>query len=224
MIKKVKYSLSKFYFEFLNLIYNQKCLICNCGKDNVLLCKTCAKDVEYLSCFAHRIYKKIPIYSAGIYDGIIKKLIHKLKFQHKKIAAKVLAQILFNYFKKCDFKNEFIICYPQGFYLRNSKRGYNQVELIVKEFSKLSKIKYIDNLILKTKYTKPQYKAKNKQKNIKDSFKINEKYLEKINNKTLLIIDDITTSGATLNEIINMFFKKNINDIICLTVAKSKNS
>ena len=93
--------------------------------------------------------------------------------------------------------------------------------LIVKEFSKLTNFEINKKLIKKIKYTKPQYKAKNRHKNIKNSFKINEKEIKNIKNKTILLIDDITTSGATLEEIINLLLKYNINEIICLTIAKT---
>lgn len=207
--------------KFLNLIYNKKCLICANTKTDELLCKNCLKDVQFLSSFAHRIYKEIPIYSALVYDSAVKKLIHKLKFQHKKSASIPLAKLLFEYFNKLDLSNDFIICYPSGYYLRTLSRGYNPVFLIVKEFSKIAQIDYIKDLIIKTKYTKPQYKAKNKVKNIKGSFKIDKNKLKKLENKTILLIDDITTSGATINELIDTLKDFKINDIICLTLAKA---
>ncbi len=95
------------------------------------------------------------------------------------------------------------------------------MEIVSKQFSKLSKIKLEENVILKIKNTKPQYKAKNRQKNIKGSFKINPKKIPLLKNKTILLIDDITTTGATLNEIIDCFKSNNIDDIICLTISKA---
>lgn len=217
VIKKI---ISDIYESFLDLIYNQKCLICGCSKRNNLLCKNCLKEIDFLSCFAHRFYNKIPIYSAFKYKGNIRKIIHKLKFLHNKNASKVLAILLFEYFKKLNFNKEFIIIYPNSYYLKTFKRGYNPVFLIVKEFSKLSGFCYQKDFIKKIKPTKPQYKAKDRFKNIKDSFKINEKYIDKLKDKNILLIDDITTSGATINEILDKLLEYNLN-ITCLTVAKT---
>ena len=209
------------YENFLDLIYNKKCLICGCSKQDELLCKTCAKDIEYLSTYPHKIYENIPVYSVCLYKDTIKALIHKLKFNHRKSVSKVLAKMLFEYFKKIkDDSLEYIITFPPSFFLKSAQRGYNHMFLIAKEFSKLANIEINKNLIKKIKYTKPQYKVKARRKNIKDSFKINIGDFN-LKNKTILILDDIITSGATLEEIINCFKKVNIDNIICLTVSKS---
>ena len=210
------------YDNFLNMIYKKKCLICGCSKTDDLLCKTCLKDVQFLSYFAHKFYNRIPIYSAAIYDKNIKTLIQMLKFKHKKSASKPLSDILFSYFKKLNLKDDFIIVYPPSYFIKSAERGYNHMFLIAKHFSKLTGFEINKNLIKKIKPTKPQYKAKDRRKNIKGSFRINQKELLKLKDKKLLLIDDITTSGATLEEIINCFLELNFNNITCLTISKTK--
>ena len=217
----IKEFLNTIFNSFLDLIYNQKCLICGCSKVDNLLCKTCLKDVQFLSSFPHRIYKNIPIYSMSKYENIIKKLIHLLKFKHKKNSAKVLSQLLFDYYQKLDLKNDYILVYPSSFFLKSAWRGYEHMFLVIKEFSKLTNFEYKRDLIKKTKLTKPQYQVKDRHKNIKNSFKINEKYIDFLKDKNILLIDDITTSGATLEEIIDCFLTNNISNIICLTISKT---
>lgn len=207
--------------SFLNLIYNQKCLICNCSKVDNLLCKTCSKDVYYLSSFTQRIYKEIPIFCATNYKGTVKTLIQKLKFSHKKSASIPLAQILFNYFQKLDLKDNYIITYPPSNNLKSAIRGYNHMFLITKEFSKLTGFEINNKLVKKIKSTKPQYKAKNRHLNIKGSFIINKNEIKNLKDKKLLLIDDITTSGATLEEIINCLLETNFKNITCLTISKA---
>ncbi|MBQ8848105.1 MAG: ComF family protein [Candidatus Gastranaerophilales bacterium] len=221
MVWNFKNKISYLYNSFLDLIYTQKCIVCSCAKTNNFLCKTCAKDVEYLSCFAHRIYKGIPIYSMAKYNNVIKNLIHLLKFKHNKKAAKVLSYLFFEYYKKLNLNKDFIIVYPPSFYLKNLSRGYNHMFLITKEFCKLSNLDYKKDLIKKIKPTKPQYKAKNRHKNIENSFDINKKLIEKYKNKNILLIDDITTSGATLEEIVNCLLSYGFKNITCLTISKA---
>ena len=115
MFWNLKYIIKNIFNMFLDLIYKQKCLVCACAKDNEILCKTCAKNVDYLSTFPQRIYNNIPIFSMAKYDKTIKTLIHILKFKHNKLSAKVLAQLLFNYFQKLNLKEEYIIVYPESY-------------------------------------------------------------------------------------------------------------
>ena len=92
--------------------------------------------------------------------------------------------------------------------------------LIAREFSKYTGFKIEKKLIKKIKYTIPQYKAKNRIQNIKNSFKINQKYIDKYKNKNIILLDDITTSGATINEILDCLINKGFKKIICLTISK----
>ncbi|MBR3604501.1 MAG: ComF family protein [Candidatus Gastranaerophilales bacterium] len=207
--------------SFLNLIYNQKCLVCACSKTDDLLCKNCLKDIQYLSSFAQRFYKEIPIFCATNYQKTTKSLIRKLKFSHNKKASIPLTNILYTYFLKLNLTDEYIIIYPPSNYLKTSIRGYNHMYLIANAFSKLTNFKINKDLIKKTKPTKPQYKAKNRHLNIKDSFMVNKKYIEELKDKKLLLIDDITTSGATLEEIINVLLDVGLKNIICLTISKA---
>ena len=207
--------------KFLDLIYKQKCIVCSCVKTNNLLCKNCIKDVNFLSGFPHKIYKNTPIYSATCYITTIKKLIQLLKFSHKKKASIVLAELLYEYFKKLNIGNDFIVIYPNSYPLKTLSRGYEHMYLITKEFCNLTGFKLYKNAIKKIKYTPAQFEAKNRKANIKDSFKLNKKYIELLKLKPVLLIDDIITTGATIEEIINILKKEDINNIICLTVSKT---
>ena len=207
--------------KFLDLIYKNKCLVCSCAKTNSLLCKNCSKDVNFLSSYPHRIFNSVPVYSATLYDKTIKKLIQLLKFSHRKKASVVLAEILYRYFKNLNLKDDYILIYPDSFFIKNMTRGYEHMYLIVKEFSCLSGLKFFKHAILKVKNTTPQYKAKNRVKNIQGAFKINRKYINDLKQKSVLLIDDIITTGATIEEIINILKQEGVNDISVLTISKA---
>lgn len=129
---------------------------------------------------------------------------------------------MFTYFKKLNLEDDFIIIYPPSYFTKNLSRGYEHMFLIAKEFQKLTNFKIERKLLKKIKYTKPQYKAKNRHKNIKGSFDVNKDLILKYQNSNILLIDDITTSGATLNEIIDLLLNNGFSNITCLTVSKVK--
>ena len=104
--------------------------------------------------------------------------------------------------------------------LRQKERKYNHMDLVADEFSKLTKYKVIKNFVVRIKDTKKQYNLnKNeRRKNIKNAFELNlNKQIDK--NAKLLIIDDITSSGITFEEIIKTLKKQGYKNIIAISLA-----
>ncbi len=217
--------LTGIFEQFADLIYKQKCVVCGCSKTNEILCKNCLKTVHNLSPFAQRKVEGVNIFCACKYEGTVKNLITNFKFNGRKNAAIPCAQILYKYFtevvKSNDLdlnpKNALLICIPSH-RLRVLKRGYCHTELILKEFSNLSKIPYDLKIIKKVKNTLPQYKvrADKRAKNVSGAFKIAP---NRARGKTLILIDDITTTGATLFEAVSNLKKQKYDNIICFTLA-----
>ena len=217
--------LKSFFEQFADLIYKQKCVVCGCSKTNEILCKNCLKTVQNLSPFAQKKIEGVNIFCAFKYDGNIKILIRNFKFNRRKNAAIPSAKLLYDYFKKvCEQnnlnlnpQNAVITCVPSH-PLRVLKRGYCHTELISREFAKLSGIDTDFKIIKKVKNTLPQYKvrANQKAKNVRGAFKICPNHAQ---GKTLILIDDIVTTTATLFEIISNLQKNSYNDIICFTLA-----
>ena len=92
------------------------------------------------------------------------------------------------------------------------------MELVAEELSKMSGFKCNFDLIKRIKDTKPQYKLNRTERlqNLADAFVINKDLYK---GKTLLIIDDICTTGSTFEEMIKIFKANNINDIVCFSTS-----
>ena len=103
---------------------------------------------------------------------------------------------------------------------RQKERGYNQSELIAKEISKMLSIKIEKNIIKKLKNTPPQssLNKEQRQENIRGVYKVFN--IEKIENKNILIIDDIYTTGSTVNECSKMLRKAQPRKVDVLVLAK----
>ncbi len=209
------------FYYILNSIYKNNCCLCNSNKAVDFLCKSCAKTFNYLPYYSLNKIEGVNIYSCFLYEDNIKKLIHNYKFKNKKNLSFHFASFLYKYFNKLDIdKNNLIIVPVPSHKNRINKRGYDHILNIVKDFSKLSCLKYNDKLLIKIKDTKPQFSLNKKERkeNIKNSFNIN---LKEYKGENILIIDDIITTGSTLNEIINEFYKNKIYNINCLTLSKA---
>lgn len=118
-------------------------------------------------------------------------------------------------------KYDIIIVVPLS-WKRRLQRGYNQSQLIAEIISSILQIKIESRILYKTKNIVPQstLNKKERKENIKGAFKI--KNIEKIMNNKILIIDDIYTTGSTLNECSNLLRKNGIKkeNIGVLTLAK----
>jgi len=105
---------------------------------------------------------------------------------------------------------------------RKQERGYNQSELIAKEISKIIKVPIAKRALYKIKNTAPQstLNKKQREKNAKGVYKVNDNI--KLIDKKILIIDDIYTTGNTVNECAKTLIENGVKrtHIGILTIAK----
>ena len=101
---------------------------------------------------------------------------------------------------------------------KQKKRGYNQAELIARVLSDYWRIPVITNLVVRKKNTRPMKEivGTDRQNNLKKAFKLGSNDV-KLN--TIIIIDDIYTTGSTIDEIAKVCRKAGIVNIYFLTVS-----
>ena len=224
--------------KILNFIYPPVCGIC--GKlSSDFLCKKCEKILESEAVFGVDKYKKIERKKENIknnfndkkyfdehlyiflYQGIIRRIILKYKFQEESYLYKTFVNFLLkneNFFENIE-KYDTIVPVPIS-RKRLKSRGYNQSELIAKE------IAYNSNLILETGCL---YKVKNiveqsklnkeeRLKNIQGVYELVNK--EKLYKKKILLVDDIFTTGSTVNECAKVLWNASPRKIGVFTLAK----
>jgi ComF family protein len=211
--------MKNFLLNFLDYIYKKPCYFCKSAKSGVKMCDKCFDEMELKQTVCNKIINGCNIYIAGVYEKNLQKLIRGLKYHKQKDLAYYQAKFMCEFFKQLDIsKKQFEIIPVPLYKTRRKKRGYNHMELVAIEFSKLSGFDYNFNLIERIKDTKPQYNLKTAQRkeNLKNAFKIN---LNAYNNLPILLIDDITTTGTTFEQIILEFQKSNIYDITCFATT-----
>ena len=136
-----------------------------------------------------------------IYDGIIRKLLIKYKFNEKTYLYKIFTKNLKNNKKICLLFEKYDIIIPVPISKKREKeRGYNQSLLISREISKQLNIECNNQILFKFKNTQPQSSLTKEERmeNAKNVYYI--KYEDKIKNKKILLVDDIYTTGSTVNE------------------------
>lgn len=230
----------------LDLIYpeNITCIICDkpINKNNTYsMCKGCFKDLHFILdgcikcgkpiinhslekqdingcsyCFNKGFYFDKAI-SCIEYDNLSKKLILDLKYKNKTYMSKYVAQIMKEKLEIENIKVDYITCVPlhKG---RLKKRGFNQAKKISVKLGNLIDVEHMD-IIERKNNTIQLYKLNKdeRKRELKNAFVINDKY-HPLKNKNILLIDDIFTTGSTVNEISKILKLKGINKVFVMTL------
>jgi len=128
---------------------------------------------------------------------------------------------LLSYIPEYISESELIVPVP----LHKSKyteRGFNQSEKIARVIAKALNKKLISNVLIKVKPTTPQVKLtrQERRRNVLDSFSINKKYKNLIIKKNLLLIDDVFTTGSTVNECSKVLMEASADRVYVYTFAR----
>ncbi len=210
--------MKKFLESLLDWVYKKKCYFCRSSKEAVRMCSKCYDDMDFLPVQVNRIVEGKKVYCAGVYSKNLQKLIRGLKYHNQKDLAFYLAKFMAEYLEKITDKNDFEVIPVPIYPKREKKRKYNHMNLAGEEFCRLTNNTLNKDLIKRIKDTKPQYKLKRAQRmeNLNKAFKVEK---ENYNGKTLLLIDDICTTGSTFEEMIKELNKNGITDIVCLAAT-----
>lgn len=208
--KSNPYSLCKSCFQKITFI-KDNCTICGRKIDTHFDC-TCEEDEHIFD----------NIYVCTLYDNLMEKLIWRLKYQSRTYLAKHFAKILSHKMEYEGLNPDLILPVPSS-RRRMKERGYNQAELLTRFLAKERNIKAI-NLLERTKDTKPLSSLGpiDRKIELQNAFSINKIYENmEFQYKNILIIDDILTTGATIDEMANTLKEYNSDIKVDVLVLSS---
>lgn len=220
--------MQRIFDSLLDLIYPRTCYGCECSLaegSNRYLCLSCWRTLPLVLgriCLACGMplgegvlnqpvcnacntssFHFDQVRAAGEYRALLRDLILKFKF-HRDIALSYpLAAIVLRHLTRYPLPvlPSIIIPVPLSHKARRT-RGYNQAGLIASLLSRQLQIVYYPHALSKIRDTEPQSSLNREERlhNLKGGFKVVKSYLSKLSGKTILLIDDIFTTGATVNE------------------------
>lgn len=207
-----------FLKQLLDWIYRKNCYICKRPTESGSLCEKCFNEIEISEIGFNQKKYGIDILSGCLYSDNLKSLIRAIKYHNKRDLALPLAKILTEIIKNNDLDADFQIIPVPMHEKRLKERKYNHMNLIGEELALLTNCSINPNFLKRIKDTKPQYKMsmKERKENMRDAFELDINYFE---NKPVLIIDDICTTGSTLKEITSVLKSNNIKDITAVVIA-----
>jgi len=198
----------------LDLLFPRRCV--DCGKEGDFICDSCRRSLPRIMppfCPKCGIPQPSGILCPGCvswqveidgvrspfrFGGVIREAIHQLKYRHLRALAEPLAELLNNYLASNHMPGEVLVPVPLH-RERLRERGYNQSSLLAKELGKLINLPVVDDCLIRQRSALPQARTstvEERHSNVADAFICRGRRLR---DKEILLIDDVATSGATLD-------------------------
>lgn len=219
--------------KVFGILAPHECL--NCGREGALLCAWCRADViTLLPSRCYRCHKLTEdrqvcdkcrrgtvlkhVWVAADYDGVIKELIHHFKFERAKGTAVVLADILDE--ATPYFSPETIVSYVPTATSRVRQRGYDQAAELAKAFASKRELKVMPLLYRQGQARQVGADRKERLKQLAHAFRPRNEKL--ITGASIILIDDIVTTGATLEAASKILKKAGAKTVNALVVAQKQ--
>ncbi len=225
---------SEFFESLYHLLYPSICQGCNRKllKGERVLCLQCENALKILPLYTQtnnvveqKFYGRVNIQRAAsmfvfVKHGLLQHLIHQLKYKSKKEIGIYLGE-KYGALLKTQTDYATIDCivpvpiHPE----RKVSRGYNQCDLIAEGLSKSLNIPVYDSIIFRKTHKESQTKKSRKErwKNVAGDFYAPE--LSKLAHKHVLLVDDVITTGATLDACANLLLQSTEVKVSIVTLA-----
>lgn len=173
------------------------------------LCGTCRKKLPYFT-------KAIAV---GIYEGTLSEAIHILKYQKKQAMAKHLNAMITDALFQRLTDSDIVIPVPLH-KKRLNERGFNQSLLIAHYASQRLNIPLCIDGLQRVRWTRPQIELTRDErlKNVKGAFATGAGF--KPEGKKIILVDDVYTTGATVNECAKVLKKGGAKEVVVFTLAR----
>ena len=199
---------------------NSYCYYCGKNKiDDMFLCNNCLSRLDRVD--NHTFIMDTEVFYPYFYDDIMKNMIRDYKFERITAYAHIFSEMILQFDKRTNLFKDYDYLLPAPMHEKKKrKRGFDHIRLISDMFIKETNLIYFNSLI-KSKSTKSQHDLNKfeREDNLKEAFEFkDDKSLE---GKSILIFDDIVTTGNTLREIREVLYTRNPKKVSALTLTSS---
>jgi len=233
----LRYNLHAWAKALLNLLYPPHCVVCERG--GAWLCADCTADVALLpapwcphcgrptnapqlcaACRAQPSYL-MGIRSVGYYATPLREAVHALKYEGVRVLAEPLAELLMAFWSRSALPVSVIVPVPLH-RSRSRYRGYNQAMLLARAFGRRAGMPVVAECLVRSRATRSQVglNAEERRANVRDAFVCNN---EALRGERVLLMDDVFTTGATLEACAQALLEGGAVGVWALTLARALN-
>jgi competence protein ComFC len=195
--------------QTLRLLDTTSCPVCGYPQGQPGVCASCRNDPP----------PYVALRSAAAYSGPLRKAILRLKYGHDISLGESLSRLLIDSVRVLQWDVDMIIPVPLGL-KRMHDRGYNQVDFTGRPCAYALGIPYQPKNLYRIRETRSQVglSAHERHSNVAGAFEANH---ERVKEKTVLLIDDVATTGATLKASANALLQAGASRVYALTLARA---
>lgn len=227
---------------FLDALFpnNIACLVCNkelnknthfslCDacmqklpRNNGKVCAKCGEQITSRSKYCLRCKGSKPkfdrCWSPLLYEGDVVKLIRNFKYHNQQYFAETLGNFLVEEYVLQGLECDFIVPVPLH-KERKKQRGFNQAQLLAKQMNAMLGLPVVTEVLKRVKNTQTQTELTKQEReaNVKKAFAVQNKQV--LAGRTVLLVDDVYTTGSTLNECASELLHAGASKVFCLTLA-----
>lgn len=222
----------------LELVYPSYCLVCGRADDDYL-CPECIEMIDIIGdmhchkcampCESHicsdcqsREFAFDRACSAGLYEGVLRKAIHALKYDMRLAIVDQLADLMIRCYPHTQLYGKVDMVIPIPIHrTRMIERGFNQSEELSRLLCKRISVPLESNALLRIRNTRHQVSLPQDKRmlNIKGAFTVPQPGL--VMGKRVLLVDDVFTTGSTLNEAAKVLKESGAESVFVYTLARS---
>ena len=211
------YSLCEDCLNEITWANRKTCRICGKPLENWYPAELCSECLVSPGCFERGI-------TCFLYRGGARAMIKDLKYHGKTYNARIFGRILADRILYEDL--DFDICVPVPmFRKKETARGYNQAALIAQYTAENLRKPYAPRTLTRIRQTAPMNSLSyaERKKNIYGAFTVSEDQKQWIRNQTVLLVDDIYTTGSTMNECSHELLNAGAAHVYIATMASGRN-
>jgi ComF family protein len=220
----------------LDILYPPVCCWCLTPLDSSArhICSGCWKGINRIDS-THRVWQELrvrlvengtvsDIAACFLFEkeGALQKMIHGLKYEGKTSIGRLLGRELGSILLARDVTGNSALLVPVPLHrLKERERGYNQSTCICRGIADVTGIPVVNSLLLRKKYTGSQthLHLEERRKNVLEAFAINNRDRARVRGSTIILVDDVMTTGATINECAAVLRRGGATDVIAASVA-----
>jgi len=190
-------------------IHDPVCDACGLPQAHFGLCARCQK--------AHPAF--LQLRSWAVFEDPVQGALHRLKYRRDMGLGEALSNQLARFVESLNWQVDLLLPIPLG-KERLKERGYNQVAMIARPLSAQLGLDYCPKALVRARETRSQVglSASERKENVRDAFVAAEK---EVNGRSILLMDDVSTTGATLSSAAEALMKSGASAVYVITVARA---